>query len=224
MSNRRIAWVLAALMCLTSLGSMAVLPGKAVVAKTNTFVLETTVPKQFGEWSLDQRQVAQVVNPQTQELLDRLYSQILTRTYVDAKGYRVMLSVAYGDDQRGGLQAHKPEVCYPAQGFNLTSNAPAQIATDFGSIPGRRLTTYLGQRYEPVTYWISVGNSPVETQLQKRVAEMRLVLTGQAADGMVFRVSSIDTDSPRAFAAQERFVKDLMAALPPAARNRLSGL
>lgn len=49
----------------------------------------------------------QVVNPQTQELLDKLYSQILTRTYVNAKGYRIMLSLAYGSDQRGALQAHK---------------------------------------------------------------------------------------------------------------------
>lgn len=224
MSNHRIPWVLAALMCITSLGSMAVLPGKSVVAKANSFVLETTVPKQFGDWSLDQRQVAQVVNPQTQELLDRLYSQVLTRTYVNAQGYRIMLSVAYGDDQRGGLQAHKPEVCYPAQGFKLTSNVPAQIATDFGSIPGRRLTTHLGQRYEPITYWISVGNSPIETQLQKRMAEMRMGLTGQAPDGMVFRVSSIDTDPARAFAVQERFIKDVVAAVPPEARKRLSGL
>ena len=31
--------------------------------------------------------------------------------------------MAYGDDQRGGLQAHRPEVCYPAQGFKVTSQA-----------------------------------------------------------------------------------------------------
>ena len=224
MSAHRISWILAAMMCLTSLASLAVLPGKSVGTKASTFVLETTVPKQFGDWTLDPRQVTQVVNPQTQELLDRLYSQILSRTYVDAQGYRIMLSLAYGGDQRGGLQAHKPEVCYPAQGFNLTSNVPAQIKTDFGSIPGRHLTTNLGQRYEPITYWISVGSSTIENQLQRRVTEMRLVLTGQAPDGMVFRVSSIDTDSARAFAAQERFVKDLVAAVPPDSRKRLSGL
>lgn len=224
MNSRRLPWILAAVMCLTSLASVAVLPGKATAPKSNGFVLETTVPKQFGDWRLDERQVAQVVNPQTQELLDRLYSQILSRTYVNAQGYRIMLSLAYGDDQRGGLQAHKPEVCYPAQGFKLTSNEQAQIATDFGSIPGRRLTTSLGERFEPITYWISVGNSAIETPLQKRMAEMRMVFTGQAPDGMVFRVSSIDTDSARAFDAQQRFVNDLVAAVPPQARKRLSGL
>ena len=60
-----------------------------------------------------------MVNPQTQELLDKLYSEVLTRVYVNASGYRIMRSLAYGFDQRGAMQAHMPEVCYPAQGFIL---------------------------------------------------------------------------------------------------------
>jgi len=51
--------------------------------------------------------------------LDKLYSQILNRVYVNATGYRIMLLLAYGSDQHGSLQADKPEVCYPAQGFAL---------------------------------------------------------------------------------------------------------
>ena len=86
------------------------------------YKLEEIVPTQFGEWKMLRDSGTQMVNPETKELLDSLYSQILSRTYVNAKGYRIMLSLAYGDDQRGGLQAHKPEVCYPAQGFKLISN------------------------------------------------------------------------------------------------------
>ena len=224
MSATRLPWVLAVLMCLTSIGSFTALPGKAIAPKAQGFVLEATVPKEFASWRWEPSALVEVVNPETQALLDRLYSQILTRIYVNPQGYRIMLSLAYGDDQRGGLQAHKPEVCYPAQGFNLTSNTAALIETDFGAIAGRRLTTNLGQRYEPITYWFNVGNIPIENRLQKRWAEMRLVLTGQAPDGLLFRISSIDTDSARAFAAQQRFVNDLMAAVPPASRNRLGGL
>src|SRR6267378_4531886 len=90
-----------------------------------------------------------------QALLDKLYSQILTRTYVNSAGYRIMLSLAYGSDQRGSLQAHKPEVCYPAQGFALQANEAASIATSYGAIPVRRLLTSLGARKEPVTYWFT---------------------------------------------------------------------
>jgi EpsI family protein len=55
----------------------------------------------------------------TQKLRDELYSQFLNRVYVNATGYRIMLLLAYGSDQHGSLQADKPEVCYPAQGFAL---------------------------------------------------------------------------------------------------------
>ncbi|MEO7368289.1 MAG: exosortase C-terminal domain/associated protein EpsI, partial [Gemmatimonadaceae bacterium] len=78
--------------------------------------LEQMIPKEFGDWREEPQRYQQVVNPQTQELLDKLYSQILSRTYVNSAGYRIMLSLAYGTNQRGSLQAHKPEVCYPAQG------------------------------------------------------------------------------------------------------------
>ena len=113
--------------------------------------LGTIVPVAFGDWR-EAQEGAQVVNPQTQRLLDSLYSQILTRTYVNKQGYRIMLSLAYGDDQRGGLQAHRPEVCYPAQGFKLHMQREGSLQTAFGTIDVRRLTTSLGSRNEPITY------------------------------------------------------------------------
>jgi hypothetical protein len=41
---------------------------------------------------------------------------------------------------------------------------------------------------------------------------------------MVFRVSSIDADPARAYRVQEQFVNQLLDAVSPAARKRLSGL
>jgi len=67
-----------------------------------------------NDWREDPQRIVQVVDPQTRELLDKLYSETLSRTYVNANGYRIMLSLAYGSDQRDSLQVHKPEVCYPA--------------------------------------------------------------------------------------------------------------
>jgi EpsI family protein len=166
----------------------------------------------------------QVVNPQTQELLDKLYSQILTRTYVNAGGYRVMLSLAYGNDQRGSLQAHKPEVCYPAQGFQVSNVETANLKTGFGTIPVRRLFGTLGARQEPVTYWFTVGDKAVMGTTQKKLVELRFGLTGRIPDGMLFRVSSIDADQGKAYQAQEQFVNQLLQAVAPADRKRLSGL
>ena len=120
-------------MAFAAMAGIVVRPSVKATSGGANFLLEDVVPKQFGDWRELPQLGAYVVNPQTKELLDKLYSQILTRTYVNSSGYRIMLSLAYGDDQRGGLQAHKPEVCYPAQGFALHSNQEAQVATPFGS-------------------------------------------------------------------------------------------
>lgn len=194
------------------------------LSSERTQTLAMIVPKQFGDWREEPQRVVQVVNPQAQELLDKLYSEILTRVYVNAAGYRVMLSLAYGTDQRGSLQVHKPEVCYPAQGFVVKQNEPAILSTRFGPIPVRRLYTTMSDRHEPVTYWLNVGDEAVQGALQKRLVEIRLGLTGRIPDGMLFRVSSIDADKARAYRYQEEFVNDLLESVTPSARKRLSGL
>ena len=165
-----------------------------------------------------------MVNPQTQELLDKVYSQILTRTYVNSGGYRIMLSLAYGSHQRGSLQAHKPEVCYPAQGFVLQKNETGLLVSAFGEIPVRRLFTTMGPRQEPVTYWFTLGDNVVLGWAQQKLAGLRYGLTGIIPDGMLFRVSSIDPDQPRANLMQDMFVNQLLQALAPAERKRLIGL
>ena len=224
MKTNHIALTLAALMCGAAVAGIAVRPSSKAAEKGKTISLEVMVPKSFADWTELPEQGVQVVNPQTKELLDKLYSQILTRSYVDKQGYRIMLSMAYGDDQRGGLQAHRPEVCYPAQGFKLGKVEDGQLATSYGNIDVRRLSTNFGARNEPVTYWLTVGDQVVQTGFDKRVAQIRLGLTGQIPDGLLFRISSIDDDASRAYAMQQKFVADMMASVPPAARKQLSGL
>lgn len=224
MASMRVALTLAALMCAASATAYFAKPSVSSADTVPKIQLDTAIPKQFGQWREEQSRVVAVVNPQTQQLLDTLYSQVLTRTYVDAQGYRIMLSLAYGDDQRGGLQAHKPEVCYPAQGFTLTKNFAADIDTAFGKVAGRRLGTQLGSRIEPVTYWFAVGDRAVGTRFEHRLAEIRLGLTGQVPYGLLFRVSSIDDNADRAYGAHDRFASELLAAVSAADRGRLSGL
>jgi len=217
-----IAATLAVLMCATSVAGIAARPTSK--PRAASFSLESIVPRSFGDWAELREQNLQVINPQTQELLDKIYSQVLTRTYANKDGYRIMVSLAYGDDQRGGLQAHRPEVCYPAQGFKLGKVEDGALPTAFGNIEVRRLTTSLDVRNEPVTYWLTVGDQIIRSQFDKRIAEIRLGLTGQIPDGLLFRVSSIDNDAARGFQMQQKFVADMMSAVPSTARKQLSGL
>jgi len=185
--------------------------------------LEAMIPKHFGNWREEPQRIVQVINPQTQELLDQLYSETLSRAYVDASGYRIMLSLAYGNNQRGALQAHTPEACYPAQGFTLHRTVLGRLATPFGEIPVRRLLTSKGSREEPLTYWFTVGDRAVQGW-NTRLVELSYTLTGRIPDGLLFRVSSIDADQARANQMQDQFINQLLQAVSPAERKRLSGL
>ena len=224
MSSPRTAFLLAATMVAASVGAMMATPKAKLADDRSAFPLESVIPLRFGEWREQPVAHLQVVNPQTQELLDRIYSQVLSRVYVNAHGYRIMLSVAYGSDQRRALQAHKPEVCYPAQGFTLRANDEGQIVTPYGTIPVRRLFATLQARQEPVTYWFTVGDTAVIGRTQKRLVDLRYGLTGRIPDGMLFRVSSIDGNRARAYGEQDRFVNQLLQVLSAAERRRLSGL
>lgn len=222
----RIAALLSALMVATALAGMAARPApqQRPAGAAPKYLLEDTVPRQFGSWRELPDSAAAVVNPQTQALLDKLYSQVLTRTYVNDAGERIMLSLAYGDDQRGSLQAHKPEVCYPAQGFTVQRNVEGAVPTPWGAIAARRLATHHGARHEPVTYWFTAGDTVVRNKIELRMVQIKLGLTGEIPDGLLFRVSSIDASPERAYKVHDAFVADLLRAVPALDRKRLSGL
>ena len=186
--------------------------------------LDAMIPLSFGDWQEEKQNAVLVIDPQQQETLDRIYTQTLSRTYVDKKGYRIMLSIAYGNDQRDGMQTHYPEVCYPAQGFHVNSKKSSVLQIFGGNLPITQIETMLGaSRYEPVTYWTMVGDVPVLSGTEKKVAEMRYGLQGYIPDGLLFRVSSIDQDSQSAFMKQEIFIVNILSALSPQLRKKLSG-
>ena len=186
--------------------------------------LAVMVPTQFGAWHEETQVRANVINPSAEEALKAIYTQTLSRTYVNDAGYRVMLSIAYGANQSDGLQLHYPEVCYPAQGFELMDKKDGVLTTPLGEIKVKRLQTSLSrERYEPVTYWSTVGDVVVRSGNEKKMAEMRYRLRGDIPDGLLFRVSSLDTDTQRSFAMQADFVNAMLKVLPDNDKRRLMG-
>lgn len=212
------------LACFAMANALALLAPAAPAARS--IDLDRMLPARFAGWQSLPLNATRVVNPQEDELSARIYTQTLTRLYRhQLGGAQIMLVIAYGADQRDDLQVHYPEVCYPAQGFEVRSNQKQQLATAFGALPVRRMQTRLGQsRFEPVTYWAMLGDQVVLDGMQKKFTEMRMTWTGQRADGLLFRVSTIDAQAERAFAHQARFITDLLDSLPVADRHRLSGL
>ncbi len=220
-----ISATLGLLMILSAVSAKVITPTIYLAETLPALVLESEIPSQFGEWREDKEGISPVVNPEAEAVLKKIYAQTLSRTFINASGERIMLAIAYGKDQGDAVQVHYPEVCYPAQGFQLDSIQVGTLETQQGVIPVKRLETNLSrQRYEPVTYWTTVGDVAVTGGLNKKIAEMRYRLHGKIPDGLLFRVSSISNDSQTAFALQESFVRTLIKNLSPESRDRIAGL
>ena len=187
--------------------------------------LEVLIPKRFGDWKIDTTIVPLIADPELQAKLDKIYNQTLTRTYVNPQGERIMLSIAYGGDQSDSMAVHKPEVCYPAQGFQiLKSPVVSTFSTgEGGSIPVKRLVATQGSRIEPITYWTTVGDKVAVSGLKWKLQQMKYGLTGQVPDGLLFRISSIQHDDAKAYQRQDAFTRDLLKAMSPDGRQRIVG-
>ncbi len=202
----------------------AITPRETLAAFSRGVQLDTAIPLSFGAWRSDPRSEVQVVNPQQETLLKTLYAQTLTRTYVNALGERVMLSIAYGAEQAGALQLHRPEVCYVAQGFSMATSGQSSIARDgAAAVPLQRLLARLGTRTEPITYWMRVGDDVIASGLQQQLSRIKHGLRGWVADGVLLRVSSLSSEPASAYALQERFLTDLVATVQPQTRRFLIG-
>lgn len=219
--------MMATVLAVTMLGAAAlaevVRPTVKIADQGPRLQLEQMFPPSFGGWRVDTSIPVILPAPDVQAKLDKIYNQVLSRTYVDEQGHRIMLSVAYGGDQSDGTSAHKPEVCYPAQGFQILANRKTRVPIDGQEIPARQLMSKLGARYEPITYWIVVGDRAVTSATEQKLAQLRFGVRGLIPDGMLVRVSSIDRDEQRGLEIQHRFIVDLARAMSPADRARAFG-
>lgn len=175
----------------------------------------TSLPASFGEWRLDPTMVPLSPSPDVEAQLDQIYDQIVARTYVNRRGERVMLSIAYGGDQRDALQAHLQEVCYRAQGFAVTGLE--EVVTPIAGRPVTitRMMASRGLRSEPVSYWLTMGDEVVRHRGDRLLLQIRYGLVHrQIPDGAMVRVSSLGVDATAAYRLHVDFLEALMAALP----------
>jgi EpsI family protein len=215
--------ILACLVMLCSAGlAFALTPRDRLADHQPLGPIEKIIPRSFGAWHLDERSEG-LPSVSVSRELSVLYSQTLTRAYVRADGYRVMLSIAYGGDQTRELQVHRPEVCYAAQGFRIGKQQKAWLAVAGRTLPVMRLRTDMGSRIEPVTYWVRIGEKVVRGNVEQGIARLTYGLHGQIPDGLLFRVSSIDGNPDLAYEAQQAFVNSLFESLSPAQRRMLAG-
>lgn len=204
--------------------AIALKPTAKIADAGRAIDLETLIPKQFGEWRIDESIIPVQVSPDVQAKLDKIYGQTLTRTYINNSGRRVMLSIAYGANQGSDdFQVHRPEYCYSAQGFQVMKGWEDNLQYGAGSLPIKRLEAIQGRRNEPITYWITIGDQATLPGIGRKLAQLSYGLTGKIPDGMLIRVSSISPNADEEYRLQDRFVNAMLDAVEPTQRVRLTG-
>ena len=185
--------------------------------------LEGLIPNAFGSWRALPAS-ALVVPEEEGSLAAQLYSQRVGRIYANPDNEAAMLLIAYGDTQSDALQLHRPEVCYPAFGFQIhgEANVSIPIGTD-SAIPGRSLIATSDQRTEQILYWTRIGEHLPVTGAEQRWARLRTEMTGTVPDGVLVRISSLGTDRQRGLELNRRLAAELMLTVSPAARRVLIG-
>ena len=184
---------------------------------------ERIIPPSFADWTqVSDGNNTLIVDPEQQETLNDIYTQIVSRTYVQkSTGRRLMLSLAYGDNQTYSKQLHFPETCYDAQGFNVLALHNEKMLANGHEIEVKRMTAQMRDRVEQVSYFIRIGDGV----LSGRISWVRIYtgLKGYIADGLLFRVSEISDNDKSSHQLQDKFINDLLKALSPAQQAMLIG-
>lgn len=180
------------------------------------------IPNRIGAFSFDTE--SGLVLPPSDALSDRLYDNLVTRTYTDPAGQVVMLLIAYNNKQDGVLQIHRPEICYPAGGYKLTPVTPIDVSMG-GAIPlpSQIFTATSEARNEVVLYWTRVGDEFPRRWIEQRWAVAEANLRGIVPDGVMVRVSAISKDIDRATPLLTTFIRDMHRASGERMRGLLFG-
>jgi EpsI family protein len=208
----------------------ALLAGSALAFAGSTFNrprplpaggLGPLVPERVGKWQ--SAGSAGVIVPEEGDLSRSTYDEVLTRVYVGEGQAPVMLVLAYGGNQSGSMQLHRPEACYPAAGFVLGAAKSVMLDLPGQQLPARLLEATSPTRSEQILYWTRIGGQFPGSPSAQRWAVVRDNLRGQVPDGALVRLSTIGLELNAAVPVLTDFVRGMTAAAPPLGRLLLVG-
>lgn len=168
--------------------------------------LEDIVPRQFAGWQFVT--ASGLVLPPQDQLQSKIYHQLLTRVYNRGDGQSIMLLIAYGGSQDGVVQIHRPEICYPASGYTLSTvkDHLAKLAPKV-LIPSRYIVADSPSRTEQMIYWTRLGADFPRRWSEQRLSVFEQNMAGIIPDGVLVRISTDVSDASSAILDQ--FAADL---------------
>lgn len=183
--------------------------------------IEAAIPQAFGDWRV--AATSGLILPPPDEISRKIYDQILTRVYAAPDRLPVMALFAYGSIQNLTFELHRPEQCYPEQGFTLSPPVHLPVTLGTRKIMATALSAQRENYSEQLLYWTRIGNDFPESNIQEKLVVAKDNLTRQIPDGMLVRISVSTSDRAGALALIQDFVQSMNANLPPLGRQLVQG-
>lgn len=184
---------------------------------------ETTIPNKLPNWQNITPKYIDIKDISENSLVNKVYNQTLDKVFTNANNQIVVLTLGYGLNQTDEHRVHKPDTCYPAQGYNIESNDEITLSIMSKEVPARFLKGVSKQDTEYVTYWIVIGGVATANDWEFKKQQLKFALEKKVPDGLLFRLSSNNVTAEEALKIHTQFANQLAIALNPRARQFFFG-
>jgi EpsI family protein len=209
---------------LSAAGLSLALKPRRHVSLLGSVPLNEIVPATIGAWQ--SKNVSDLLDAKGEgSLMNKLYGQTVERIYQNTRTQsEIMMLFAYGDTQSNDLQLHRPEVCYPAFGFEIVSAKLISIPLSPGfALPAKMLVAHSPSRDETIVYWSRLGNFLPTNGGEQRLDRLKTTIGGFVADGLLARLSMATGDNFNAVIQISSFISELFSLVPRARLPALIG-
>lgn len=216
--------VLSSAMMLIAAVAVWATPTQYLVDIKHRAPLSDVVKPALKDWQRDDANQVLITSAVLDEKLQSAYADLVSETYLNPDKKRIMLSVAYSDNQRNGLAVHLPDACYPAQGFEILEKKQIPVTLSDGkTLTVNYMKTRRGARIEPLIYWTLAGDHVYRNDVERKQLTIEYALNNLIPDGLIFRVSTIDSEGTAALAMMTDFIKAFYSSLTLADKTRFFG-
>ena len=199
------------LMLLTGIASWWLLLRPAVEHDAAVF---DALPTELNGW----RSVDLAIDEAVSDMLAADHN--VQRAYLHPLGYQIFVYVGYYGTERGGTPEHTPDICYPAQGWQIVESM-IQRAGGQGGFDLREFVVEQAGERRLVHYWYRTGSqSGLTSVVGLRLRHVVDRMTENRGDGALVRLSTpldssnIASARTRLF-SMDRVVEEALVGLWP---------